>query len=106
MASSTSTPRIVTLATRISASVAELQERLAAQKYPSPTFAEDGPEGLPADVAPLRDAVLDATAELHELLLEPIQLLHEFAGVSSPILSGLWQELKLPRDYSLPQSES
>jgi hypothetical protein len=69
MASPDSAPRIVALADKISPSVAELQELLSVQGVLSPSWAEDNPECLPADAANLQDAVLDATAELHELLL-------------------------------------
>lgn len=81
MASSNTTPRIVALAAQISTSVAELQERLSAQGIASPSFAEDSPECLPADVSHLQDDILDATAELHELLLEPLSLLFKFGAV-------------------------
>lgn len=84
MASPNTTPRIVELAAQISTSVAQLQEQLAAQGAPTPSFAEDCPENLPHDVSHLKDAILDATAELHELLLDPLALLFKFAGVSSP----------------------
>ncbi|VUC36746.1 unnamed protein product [Clonostachys rosea] len=83
MASPSNTPRIVELAAQISSSVTELQERLSAQGISSPTFAEDSPQGFPADMTPLRDALLDATAELHELLLDPLQLLYKFASISN-----------------------
>lgn len=84
MASTASTknmPRIVELAAQISTSVAELQEQLTAQGAPSPSWAEDSSESLPANVFNLQDAVLDATAELHELLLEPLMVLFKFASV-------------------------
>lgn len=81
MASTSNMPRIVELAAQISTSVAELQEQLTAQGAPSPSWAEDSPECLPADVSNLQDAVLDATAELHELLLEPLMLIFKFASV-------------------------
>src|SRR4051812_10639361 len=84
MASPNTTPRIIELATQISTSVAKLQEQLSAQGAPTPSFAEDSPENLPADVIHLKDAVLDATAELHELLLDPLMLLFKFASVSLP----------------------
>ncbi len=85
MASLNTTPRIVELAAQISTSVAQLQEQLSAQGAPTPSFAEDNPETLPANVSHLKDAVLDATAELHELLLDPILLLFKFASVSLPL---------------------
>jgi hypothetical protein len=84
MASPSTTPRIVELAAQISESVAQLQEQLADQGAPAPSFAEGSPENLPADVSHLKDAVLDATAELHELLLDPLTLLFKFAAVSIP----------------------
>ncbi|KAI0179724.1 sterigmatocystin 8-O-methyltransferase [Hypoxylon sp. FL1284] len=83
MESSHDTPRIVALAAQIGTSVAELQGRLSAQGVPSPSFAEDSPNGLPDDVSHLRDAVLDATAELHELLLDPLMLVFKFASISN-----------------------
>jgi hypothetical protein len=82
MASSNdTTPRIVELAAKISISVTKLQERLSAQGAATPSFAENGPELLPDDVSSLKDAVLDATAELHEILLDPLLLLFKFASV-------------------------
>jgi hypothetical protein len=84
MASSNTTPRIVELAAQISTYVAQLQEHLSAQGAPTPSFAEDSPGSLPHDVSHLKDAVLDATAELHELLLDPLALLFKFAAVGIP----------------------
>lgn len=82
MASPSKMPRIVELAAQISTSVTEMQERLTAQGATSPSWAEDSPESLPADVASLQDTVLDASAELHELLLEPLMLIFKFAAVT------------------------
>lgn len=84
MASPNTTPRIVELAAQISASIAELQERLSAQGVPSPTFDEDSPASFPDNVSNLRTQVLDATAELHEVLMEPLMLVYKFAGVRLP----------------------
>jgi hypothetical protein len=84
MASPNTTPRIVELATQISTSVAQLHEHLSSQNVPTPSFAENSPESLPPDVSDLKDAVLDATAELHELLLDPLSLLFKFAAVGIP----------------------
>jgi hypothetical protein len=83
MASSNyTTPRIVELAAQISSSVTKLQEKLSAQGAATPSFAENGPELLPDEVSSLKDVVLDATAELHEILLDPLLLLFKFASVS------------------------
>ncbi|KAI4859014.1 sterigmatocystin 8-O-methyltransferase [Hypoxylon rubiginosum] len=83
MASPNSSPQIVALADKISTAVAELQGLLSAQGVPSPSWAENNPECLPANVASLQDTVLDATAELHELLLEPFSLVFKFAAISN-----------------------
>ncbi|KAI1120943.1 sterigmatocystin 8-O-methyltransferase [Nemania abortiva] len=79
------TPKIVELAAKISSSVAELQEHLSAQGLESPSFAEDSPPTLPTELHKIRDDVLDATAELHEVLLEPLMLLYRFAGAANVI---------------------
>lgn len=86
MSSSTNatTPRIVELAAQISSSVTKLQDKLSASDAASPSFAENGPAQLPDEVSSLKDAVLDATAELHEILLDPLLLLFKFASVSPP----------------------
>ncbi|ETS76489.1 hypothetical protein PFICI_11876 [Pestalotiopsis fici W106-1] len=62
-----------------------LQANLSAQGVESPSFAESSPPTLPSDVHQLRDDVLDATAELHEVLLEPLMLIYKFAGVSNVV---------------------
>lgn len=82
MALAGATPRIIELAAKISTSVSELHACLSAQGIESPSFAEDSPPTLPSDVHHLRDDVLDATAELHEVLLEPLMLIYKFAGVA------------------------
>ena len=84
MASSTNTPRIVELAAQISASVNEFQKRLSDQGLPSPTFDEDGPQTFPEDMYSLRAQILDATAELNEVLTEPLMLIFKFAAVRPP----------------------
>jgi hypothetical protein len=84
MALSTKSPRIVELAATISASVSQLQELLSSQGVPSPSFTENSPERLPANTIHLQDAVLDATTELHELLMEPVRLIFKFCAVRAP----------------------
>ena len=73
---------MVELASEISRSVAELQELVSAQGKPAPSFDEDSPRTLPDGAGRLQDAVLDATLELHEMLLDPMSLIYKFAGVS------------------------
>lgn len=94
MASPNNLPRMVELAAQISSSVSELQYRLTAQGAPSPSWAEDSPGSLPDDLFSLRDAVLDASAELHELLLEPLMLIFKFASVW--LAARPWPQLGLP----------
>ncbi|KAI1141459.1 S-adenosyl-L-methionine-dependent methyltransferase [Hypoxylon sp. FL0543] len=77
--------RIVALAATISDSVAKLDEILSSQGLPSPSFGEDNPTSLPAEASHLQDAILDATAELHELLLEPLPLLFKFSATNNNV---------------------
>jgi hypothetical protein len=81
MALANAAPLIVELAAKITSSVAELQVGLAAQGLENPSWAENSPPYLPSNLHQLRDEVLDATAELHEVLLEPLMLIYKFAGV-------------------------
>ncbi|KAJ4387226.1 hypothetical protein N0V93_007815 [Gnomoniopsis smithogilvyi] len=75
MPAAKTTPRIVELAAVISKSVAELQTVLESKGVPFPTFEEDAPTRLPDECNQAQDAVLDATKELYDLLLEPTTLI-------------------------------
>ncbi|KAJ4403640.1 hypothetical protein N0V82_010617 [Gnomoniopsis sp. IMI 355080] len=75
MPAAKTTPRIVELAAVISKSVAELQTVLESKGVPSPSFDEDAPTRLPDECNQAQDAVLDATKELYDLLLEPTTLI-------------------------------
>ncbi|KAK8024993.1 S-adenosyl-L-methionine-dependent methyltransferase [Apiospora arundinis] len=86
MASTNTTPRIIALAARISESVAALQDQLDSKGLSSPSFDENSPEMLPAEVAHLQDAVLDATSELHEMLLSPMSLLFKLGAISNMVI--------------------
>lgn len=55
---------------------------ISAAGIPSPSFGQDGPFNLPQDITENQDAVLDATAELHNLLFEPRNLIHRHGGLS------------------------
>jgi hypothetical protein len=81
MAANKSTPRIVELANTIGASVGKIQEVLSAQNL-SVSFDEDALSLLLLELSDAQDAVLDATAELHDLLMEPMSLIHGHGGVS------------------------
>ncbi|KAL2005746.1 hypothetical protein VTN00DRAFT_10239 [Thermoascus crustaceus] len=80
------TSRIVELASQIQKRTSEIDEYLQSNNLPSPTFDEDGPVdlGLSAgEVAKARDAVLESTLELHDLLLGPSLCLRPvYNGVS------------------------
>jgi hypothetical protein len=80
MASNKSSPRIAELANTIAASVAKLQEVLSAKNLPFPSFNEDAPSSFPLEASDARDAVLDATSELHDLLMEPMILIQGLGG--------------------------
>ncbi|CAG8973117.1 hypothetical protein HYALB_00007594 [Hymenoscyphus albidus] len=92
----TTTPRIIELAAQISTSVTQLQEHLSAQNLPTPSFAEEGPNAFPPEVSHLKNTLLDATASLHELLLEPLSLLFKFAAISNLVSIGAINRYKIP----------
>ncbi|KAM5467369.1 hypothetical protein MauCBS54593_005337 [Microsporum audouinii] len=71
-------PRIIQLAATISSSVLKIQETLDILGAPSPSFDENA-SPLPIDIGKAQDAVLDATAELHDLLTEPSNIIHRSA---------------------------
>jgi hypothetical protein len=74
-------PRITQLATTIAESVARLQQILVAQNTPSPSFDEGTSTSFSQEASHVRDVVLDATAELHDLLLEPLRLVYMHGSV-------------------------
>ncbi|KAI1078170.1 sterigmatocystin 8-O-methyltransferase [Whalleya microplaca] len=79
-------PRIIQLAQTISTSVAKIDAALAANGFPSPSFDEDAPVGyLPSEISGAQDAVLDATAELQDLLLEPLHLIKKHSGSNNSV---------------------
>ncbi|KID94226.1 sterigmatocystin 8-O-methyltransferase, partial [Metarhizium majus ARSEF 297] len=78
MDSSQSIPRLIQLVTTINLSVAKIQQVLDSQQAPTPSFDEDSPP-LPVDIREAQDVVLDATAELHDLLTDPLNLVHRSA---------------------------
>lgn len=80
MAANTSTPRIVELASVIAASVSKIQDVLSTQNL-SVSFDEDAPWSLPSELSDAQDIVLDATAELRDLLLDPMSLIHSLGAV-------------------------
>jgi hypothetical protein len=75
MESTQQTPRIVQLAATIGDAVNKLNEFLTSHGIQTPSFDEGAPTTLPGEVADLQSEVLEATLELHDLLLAPMTLL-------------------------------
>ncbi|KAI0147204.1 S-adenosyl-L-methionine-dependent methyltransferase [Xylariaceae sp. FL1272] len=75
------TSRIVELSARIAANTAKIDHHLVSASLPSPSFAADTPPdlfsglGITQDVKAARQAVLQDTLELRNLLLSPQELL-------------------------------
>ena len=82
MSSNESLSRIKELANTISASVHKIEEVLSAKGIATPSFDENASFNIPLELSSEHDAVLDATGELHDLLLEPLNLIHRHGGVS------------------------
>jgi hypothetical protein len=75
MVSSADPPRIMQLTATISEAVAKLNGILASRGIASPSFNEDALIDLPEDAADVHSLILDATLELHDVLLPPMALL-------------------------------
>ena len=73
--------RILELASVISTSVSSINQYLGSTGLPTPSFDPDAPRVLPDKIDAARNAVLDATSELHDLLLEPADLLRTLGSV-------------------------
>lgn len=83
MTPSASTTRLTLLATSILESVAKLEEMLLKQGFPSPTFDEEAPTLLPKETVQVRDSIIDAAAEVQDLLQGPLDILYRHGSVSS-----------------------
>jgi hypothetical protein len=77
-----SVSRNVQLAKVIYESVVELERILSMQNAALPSFDEDAPFYLPRETSSIRDEILDATAELHNVLLGPMELILQQGAVS------------------------
>ena len=71
------TSRISELASLIAASTADIESYLASEGIPAPTFDAETPSRLLLDdrVAASRQKILEATDELHSLMLGPVGIL-------------------------------
>ncbi|KAI0023866.1 S-adenosyl-L-methionine-dependent methyltransferase [Xylariomycetidae sp. FL0641] len=68
-------PRIVQLAEQITQAVGRLQGILVDKGLPMPSFDEDASSEMPLEAFDARDAVLDASAELYDIILDPLTLM-------------------------------
>lgn len=78
-------PRIEQLVATISNSVSKLHELLSSKGLPPPSFDENTRFALPDAAIDYQDSILDATAELHDLLLDPMILIREYGGHNNSI---------------------
>ncbi|KAF6228460.1 hypothetical protein HO133_008190 [Letharia lupina] len=72
--------RILELAAVINRSVKAVHESLVKETFPFPSFEANASGSLPEGLLENQDAVLDATAELHDLFLGPLNLLFRHGG--------------------------
>ena len=76
-----STARILELSSLISTTTQQLHDSLNAQALPLPSFEEDVTLTLPPNLNIVRDTLLDATSELHDLLYGFQNLLSSYGSV-------------------------
>ncbi|KAF2680956.1 S-adenosyl-L-methionine-dependent methyltransferase [Lentithecium fluviatile CBS 122367] len=72
--------RIIELAHLISENTSTIENALVAHKLPTPSFDPAVSVTFPADITVARDIVLDATQELHDLLIPPMNLIQRKAS--------------------------
>ncbi|KAF2121893.1 sterigmatocystin 8-O-methyltransferase [Lophiotrema nucula] len=72
--------RIIELAAVISRNAATIDAVLALQNLPQPSFEPSVGVIFPQESITARDALLDATQELHDLLLAPMSLIYRKSG--------------------------
>jgi hypothetical protein len=77
--------RILDLANAIKKNTSIIHTHLASQNVPFPSFSSGAKYIIPEELAAAQDAVLDATSELHDLLLPPMSALHLNGNVSRKI---------------------
>lgn len=88
--------RISELAATITSITAEIEAFLTAEDLPSPSFDSDSPPELlfHPKIATLRQQLLEATDELHTLMLGPVGILTSSVGalslfkLSEPVFYG------------------
>ncbi|KAK8129729.1 O-methyltransferase [Apiospora kogelbergensis] len=95
MASNIPLPRIVQLANTISEAVTKMQAVLSAKGIPPPSFDEEHEFNLPLETTHDHNIVLDATAELHDLMLEPLNLMYQHGGHNNSLCLQAIAEFKI-----------
>jgi len=96
-----STARILELSSLISTATQQLHDSLNAQALPLPSFEEDMTLTLPSNLDVVRDTLLDATSELHDLLYGFQNLLSSYGSVCAFAVS-LKSKFTLSTLVSLP----
>ena len=76
-----STARILELSSLISTGTQQLHDSLNTHNLPLPSFEEDITLTLPSNLDVVRDTLLDATSELHDLLYGFQNLLSSYGSV-------------------------
>ena len=84
-----STSRILELSSLISTATQQLHDSLNAQNLPLPSFEEDMTLTLPSNLDAVRDTLLDATSELHDLLYGFQNLLSSYGSVCAFALPAI-----------------
>ncbi|KAF2248979.1 sterigmatocystin 8-O-methyltransferase [Trematosphaeria pertusa] len=79
--------RIIELARSILENASTIDATLESQGLPTPTFEPSVSVLFPPGVTSARDTVLDATQELHDLLLAPMNLIQRKASASMKAIS-------------------
>jgi len=64
--------RLLELAVNIHYNTHSIHEYLESNGLPLPSFASDTPKELPVEISQAQDAVLDATLELYDMLMNPL----------------------------------
>lgn len=78
--------KVVELASRIMENATKFEEHYRSQGLPAPSFDADQPLRiqLPGDIAAVREAILEASTELQELIQGPVGIIqHATAFVRS-----------------------
>ena len=76
-----SSARILELSNLISTATRQLHDSLLDQNLPLPSFEEDMTLTLPSNLDTVRDTILDATSELHDLIYGFQNLLSSYGSV-------------------------